>query len=150
MTRILIIFLASGAFCGFLPYAPGTFGSALGIILFYLICPLPAAIYLLSLITFFFLAVWLAYQAENIFKLKDSPKIVIDEIVGCLVSLSFVFPTFLNIMGGFLFFRLFDIIKPPPINLVHNRLPGGWAVVLDDVVAGLFANILLQILNNWW
>lgn len=149
MTRILIIFLASGAFCGFLPYAPGTFGSVLGIIFFYLISPLPPAIYLLSLITFFFLAVWLAYHGENIFKLKDSPKIVIDEIIGCLVALSFVYPSLSNIMGGFLFFRIFDIIKPPPINLVHHRLPGGWAVVLDDVIAGIFANILLQILNYW-
>ncbi|MGQ9693189.1 MAG: phosphatidylglycerophosphatase A family protein [Thermodesulfobacteriota bacterium] len=150
MIRLIIIFLASGAFCGFLPYAPGTFGSLLGLILFYFISPFPPTIYLLSLITFFFLAVWLAYHGENIFKLRDSPKIVIDEIVGCLVSLSFVPPSFLNLIGGFLFFRIFDIIKPPPINLVHHRLSGGWAVVLDDLIAGLLANILLQILNYWW
>ncbi len=149
MIRIIIIFLASGAFSGFLPFAPGTFGSLLGIIVFYFLHLLPSAIYLLTTITFFFLAVWAAQCGEKIFKVKDSPKIVIDEILGCLVSLSFSPFSFFNILGGFLFFRLFDIIKPPPINLIHQRLKGGWAVVLDDLAAGVAANILMQILNYW-
>ncbi len=149
MARIIIIFWASGAFSGFLPFAPGTFGSLLGIIIFYFLHFLPMGIYLLTIITFFFLAVWVAQYGEKIFKVKDSPKIVIDEILGCLVSLSFSPFSFFNILGGFLFFRLFDIIKPPPINLVHQRLKGGWAIVLDDVAAGLVANILIQILKYW-
>ena len=148
MTKLIIIFLASGAFTGFIPFAPGTFGSLLGIIIFYFIAPLPPAIYLLTIITLFFLAVWLAHYGENIFKLKDSPKIVIDEILGCLISISFIPFSLANIIGGFLFFRLFDIIKPPPINLVHQRLSGGWAVVLDDVIAGFCANVILRILNQ--
>lgn len=149
MVRIILIFLASGAGSGFLPYAPGTFGSLVGMLVYFLFIPFSPPLYFLTTATIFFLAVWVAGLAEVIFCEKDSPKIVIDEVAGYLISLSFLSPTYFNILGGFLFFRLFDIIKPIPINLIHRRLSGGWAVALDDALAGLYVNSLLQLINVW-
>lgn len=118
----------------------------MGVIIYYYFSFLPLPFYLLSTMAIFFLAVWASFHGEVIFKKKDSPQIVIDEITGYLVALSLLPPTLFTIWGGFLFFRVFDIIKPIPINLIQQRLPGGWAVVMDDVMAGLYTNILLHAL----
>jgi phosphatidylglycerophosphatase A len=92
---------------------------------------------------FTLLAVYAAGEAERIFDRKDSPRIVIDEIVGLLWSLAFVGPTIGRIVLAFFLFRFFDIVKPPPARWCQDRLPGGWGVVMDDVAAGIWANVLL-------
>ncbi len=80
---------------------------------------------------------------------RDSPKIVIDEVVGYLITMAFLPCTFTTVGGGFLFFRIFDIIKPPPAGAINRRIHGGMGVVLDDVIAGIYANILLQLAVHW-
>ena len=91
------------------------------------------------------LAVYASGEAERIFDRKDSPRIVIDEIVGLLWSLALVGPTIGRIVLAFFLFRIFDIVKPPPARWFQDRLPGGWGVVMDDVAAGIWANVALML-----
>ncbi|MBC7651996.1 MAG: phosphatidylglycerophosphatase A [Deinococcales bacterium] len=76
---------------------------------------------------------------------KDSSKVVIDEIAGMCITLLFVPVTILNIFNGLVLFRFFDIVKPLFIKKME-QLPGGWGVMMDDVLAGIYANVLLQII----
>ena len=78
-----------------------------------------------------------------------SPKIVIDEIAGYLITMALLPRTLTTVIGGFLFFRIFDIMKTPPAGSVERRLSGGLAVVLDDAVAGIYANLLLHAIIHW-
>jgi phosphatidylglycerophosphatase A len=96
----------------------------------------------------FFLGLWAAERAEMIFGEKDSPKIVIDEGVGYLVTMAFFPFTLSAVVGGFLFFRLFDIIKPFPAGLVERSVRGGAGIMLDDVIAGIYANFILRLLTR--
>jgi len=80
------------------------------------------------------------------FRKKDAPQIVIDEIAGLQFALHLITPTAWHILGGFLLFRLFDILKPFPAGTCQKRLPGGYGVVMDDVVAGIYANLSLMLL----
>ena len=91
------------------------------------------------------LAVYASGEGERIFDRKDSPRIVIDEIVGFLWSLALVGPTAGRIVAAFFLFRLTDIVKPQPARWCQDRLPGGWGVVMDDVAAGIWANVALQV-----
>lgn len=112
--------------------------------------PLSWPLYLLSALALTFLAIYVSQEAEKIFRKKDAPQIVIDEITGFLWTMFLVTPSVLHVMLGFIFFRVFDIIKPFPARLFQNRLPGGYGIVLDDVVAGIYANLLLLILVKLW
>ena len=100
----------------------------------------------MTILALTFLACYVSGEAEKIFQRKDASAIVIDEIVGFLWAMLFITPTWVHMIGGFLLFRLFDITKPFPARLCERRLPGGYGVVGDDVVAGIYANIALQIL----
>lgn len=75
----------------------------------------------------------------------DSGEIVIDEVVGMLIALLWIPPTFPNLAIGFLLFRVFDIVKVWPASTIDRRVPGGVGVVLDDVVSGIYANLLMQL-----
>ena len=105
---------------------------------------------LLSVVAFTFLAIHYAGKAEALFGIKDSPRIVIDEIVGLQWTLIFIAPTWVHIGLGFLFFRFFDIVKPFPANVFQDRLPGGWGIVADDVMAGIYGNVVLWIAIRMW
>ena len=94
-------------------------------------CPLVVAI-----------GIWAANQAETYFKRKDPGHVVIDEIAGQLVALLFMAPTPGRLIGGFFLFRLFDILKPYPARRLE-ALPGGTGIMLDDLVAGAYANVAL-------
>jgi phosphatidylglycerophosphatase A len=144
-----IKWLASGCYSGYFPLAPGTAGTMLGIPVYFLFSFFPPAIYLLSSAAAFFLGWWASERAEVIFARRDSPKIVIDEIVGYLITMALLPRTLTMVIGGFLFFRIFDIIKPFPAGLIESRVSGGLAVVLDDAVAGIYANLLLQAIIHW-
>ncbi|UCD85626.1 MAG: phosphatidylglycerophosphatase A [Deltaproteobacteria bacterium] len=154
--RGLIIFLATGGYTGYFPFAPGTVGSLVGVgiyvFLWFLLGEVPprrifpVSVYLLSLLALFFLTSWLAAEAERIFEQKDCRKIVIDEIVGYLVTMSFLPPRVEYVILGFICFRFFDILKPYPVGAFERKLGGGYAVVADDVMAGIYANIVLQVL----
>jgi phosphatidylglycerophosphatase A len=97
-----------------------------------------------------FLAVWVAGEAERLLGQKDAGSIVIDEIVGMVVALAVLPLTPFNLAAGFIAFRVFDISKPFPARLIDARVPGGWGIVLDDVVAGVYSNILLRALSAFF
>ena len=147
--RAFFIVLATGLGSGYCPFAPGTAGTAMGILFFLGFSQFSPLLYLLTLIAFIFLSAWIAEGGENIFGKKDAPPIVIDEIAGFLVAMLWIPFSWLNVGIGFFLFRLFDILKPFPARLIDKKLPGGWGIVLDDIAAGLYANIILQGLGRW-
>lgn len=136
--------ISSGIFIGYVPLAPGTFGSLLAIV-FYLFLPE----YIVNRIWIFlpvlyFLGVWTATHCEEFWG-KDNRRIVIDEIVGMFVTLVFL-PVNVKILClGFFLFRAFDIVKPPPIRFLE-RLPRGWGVMTDDLMAGVYTNLVLRLI----
>ena len=149
MLERFIIFLASAGYSGYFPYAPGTAGTLLGILLYLFFSLFSPSIYLLSTAATFSVAVWASGRAEVIWQERDNPRIVIDEVVGYLITMTFLPRTFTAVVGGFLFFRILDIIKPYPIGRIDRKMKGGLAVVLDDAVAGIYVNFLLQAIYRW-
>lgn len=149
MSERFIIWLASAGYSGYCPLAPGTAGTLVGILVYFVFSAFPPAIYLLSVAAVFFLALWVSERAEIIYGKRDSSRIVIDEVVGFLITMALLPCTLTTIIGGFLFFRLLDIIKPPPIGAIDRRMKGGLAVVLDDAVAGIYVNLLLRAIHQW-
>lgn len=148
--RKVILFFATAAGAGYSPWAPGTMGSLVGLLLYVPLSRLPFHLYLVTLLGLIFLAVWVSAIAEVLLKQKDAQKIVIDEVVGILVSLAFLPVSWMNLLIGFVLFRLFDAWKPFPVRLCQDRLPGGWGVVMDDVMAGVYANLALRILVSFF
>jgi phosphatidylglycerophosphatase A len=140
------LFLASGFGVGYSPVASGTVGTLLSIPIYLVLSRIPFPLYELTLVTFFFLSSWISDQAQRYWGKKDDPRIVIDEIMGYLITMLWLPKTILFIIFGFLLFRFFDIVKPPPIRLLE-KARGGYGVVLDDVLAGVYANIILQLLQ---
>jgi len=92
----------------------------------------------------------LSQQGERIFGDKDPPCIVIDEIAGFQWAMFLVGPTVLHVFAGFVLFRFFDILKVFPAGYLQKWLPGGFGVVTDDVVAGMYSNIALLLLIKFW
>lgn len=144
-----VIFIATGGFAGFFPIAPGTVGTFVGLLFCFLFSNFSLPIYFLSLAALFFLGIWSADRAELELGQKDSPKIVIDEVLGYLTTMVLIPFNSANAIAGFLFFRLFDIIKPPPARKIDRQMKGGAAVILDDAVAGLYANVTMQLFLFW-
>jgi phosphatidylglycerophosphatase A len=141
-----IMLAATGFGSGYAPLAPGTAGTLVGIPLFLVFSALPWALWLITVVAFAFLAWHVSEEAEKLFGRKDARCIVIDEIAGLQWSLFLIAPTALHVVLGFFLFRLFDIVKPFPARLFEDRLPGGLGVVADDLAAGVYANVALQIL----
>jgi phosphatidylglycerophosphatase A len=139
-----IKFLASGFGSGLAPIAPGTFGTLAGVPICLLCLPLPWFLRLLVVLALMALAIYVSGRAEEIYSKKDDQRIVIDEIIGFQVTMLPVTITILHLCAGFVLFRVFDILKPFPLNNLQ-RLPGGWGVVLDDVGAGIYAGLVLFI-----
>ena len=145
MNQKAIKFLASGFGSGLAPIAPGTFGTLAGVPICLLCLPLPWFLRLLFVLALMALSVYITGRAEEIYQRKDDQRIVIDEIIGFQVAMLPVAITGLHLGVAFVLFRLFDILKPFPLNNLQ-RLPGGWGVVLDDVGAGIYAGALMLIL----
>jgi len=148
----LVRFLATGAYLGYSPVAPGTAGAFGCAVLLWFVMPevMPAGpplsvlSVLVSVAAFVCLSIWAAAAAEPSFG-KDSGRIVIDEFAGMVITL-ILLPKSLFVFGvGFLLFRVLDIVKPFPAGRAES-LPGGWGVVMDDVVAGIYANVLLRLM----
>ncbi|MEE9280727.1 MAG: phosphatidylglycerophosphatase A [Myxococcota bacterium] len=141
----MILFAATGGGAGYLPLAKGTAGSVVGLGLYAAAAPLPTGLFLLLATGVAASAVWIAGRAEQLLGRKDDSRIVIDEVAGMLVSLALL-PARIDVaVVAFVLFRLFDIWKPPPARRAE-RLGGGVGVVMDDVVAGLYANLAGQLL----
>ncbi len=130
---------------GYLPLAPGTWGSVCGLI-FVELFDLASPIYFLIIAIGICAGVIASGVAENVIGEKDSGHIIIDEFVGFLVAAYTVPHTHILLIAAFLLFRVFDILKPFPINRLEKRLSGGLGIMADDILAGIFANILLQVL----
>lgn len=154
----LAVAVATGGGAGLMPIAPGTFGSAVGLALFYgLFVSAKSFPHLLQSIVFIagfalaVLGVWAGTRAERVFSRKDAQEIVIDEVCGQFITYALVAPYLIAadtkpaiiLAIGFLLFRLFDIYKPYPINRLQY-LEGGLGVMMDDVLAGIYAAVVLS------
>lgn len=147
--NFFIKLLATWGGSGYSPFASGTVGSLAAIPFYLWLARLPLPFYLLTLAAFFFLSCWISGKAEIIFQEKDSGKIVIDEVVGYLVTMTAIPFDWRYIVAGFFLFRLFDIVKPPPANWFDRKLKNGYGVVLDDVAAGFYAWLCLFVLSRF-
>jgi phosphatidylglycerophosphatase A len=142
--------LATGLGSGFAPLLPGTAGTLVGIPLYLIFSTLAWPLLLITSLAFTFLAWYVADRAERLFGQKDAQCIVIDEVAGLQWTLFLVVPTLPHLVAGFVLFRLFDITKPFPARFFQERLPGGCGIVADDLAAGVYGNIALQILIRWF
>jgi len=154
----LAVFIATGFGVGFIPFGPGTFGSVVGLILAYgLISAFSPDAVLLQNAVFVVSAIlagvgiWAGTQAERIFDRKDAGQVVIDEVCGQVISFALIAPYIVRLpqwrwwmIAGFLLFRLFDIFKPYPINRLQS-LEGGLGVMMDDLIAGIYAAVVLSV-----
>lgn len=140
------------AFCrlgvaGLAPRAPGTWGTLVGCLLApFLFFPLPFTWRVIVLVAVFVIGSLAATRAEEILGEKDPGQVVIDELAGVwLVFLPYARPSLWLMLTAFIFFRIFDIFKPWPVRASENWLPGGWGVMIDDIVAGAWALLFVQI-----
>ena len=138
-------FLAFGCGSGLAPTAPGTVGTLAAIPLYLLLNQLPLNTYLLLLIAAFGLGIWLCGASARALGVHDHGGIVWDEFVGFWITMVAAPPGWQWVLAGFLLFRLFDILKPFPINGLDRRIGGGLGIMLDDAVAGTFAWFCLQL-----
>lgn len=139
----IIKLIASLFYLGYFPVAPGTVASFAGVVL-YLLFANNLAIYLFVTAIFLILGFVVSGKAEEIFAKKDARQIVIDEVSGMLISLLFLPRRPVIIILAFLVFRLFDILKPPPIRRLE-AIRGGAGVMLDDILAGIYTNLIFRL-----
>ena len=147
LTNKAAVFLATGFYIGKIPLAPGTFGSLIGLPLCFLLAKIQLSAAIIAVLLIVALAIWISNVAERTLERKDPGCIVIDEIAGMVVTLIGLPFTLTTAVLGFILFRILDILKPFPIRILDKRLPGGLGIVADDVVAGIFANVLIRIFS---
>jgi phosphatidylglycerophosphatase A len=138
---------------GYLPKAPGTWGTFAALPLWWAMQDLTPLVYTLLTALFVGLAVAISSRAEAIYGAHDVQRIVIDEVVGLLCTVIGVPWRWPEIIAAFVLFRLLDALKPPPINWFDEKVPGGLGVVIDDVAAGLIGCALLHLgclLHGGW
>jgi phosphatidylglycerophosphatase A len=145
MKRFAIL-LATFGYVGYFPIAPGTAGSAAALLLYALLRWLGLPWVDLAVVATLCLAgFWAADVAERHYGREDPGYVVLDEVVGMLLTLLFIPVTWSGVLAGFLLFRLFDIVKPAPARQCE-RLHGGVGIMMDDVVAGIYGNLALRLL----
>ncbi len=145
MTRRGLRALASGLGAGYCPRAPGTAGTLLAVPLAWALASLPAPTQLSLLALALPAAARVCGRAAEADGRDDPGWIVLDEIVGfCFAIVLAAAPTAVSMALAFVLFRLFDILKPPPIRWIERSFPGGWGILLDDVAAGLYARAALE------
>ena len=151
MRRIALL-LASSCGLGYAPLVPGTVGTIAGLPAFWLMAGLSPSGYLLTWALITAVAVWAAGEAGRHYGVVDDGRIVIDELSGYLVTVAFLPWNWLTALLGFGWFRLFDILKPPPVGWIDRHCKNGFGVVFDDVAAGIFAagalRLTLHLLEN--
>ena len=140
-----LLFVATGFFIGTVPFAPGTFGSLIGLPVCFLLSRLNLLQSVIYILVFILFAIGIASAAEKILKQKDPGQIVIDEIAGLMVTFAGLPFNLKTALAGFIIFRVFDILKPFPIRILERRVGGGTGVVLDDVLAGVYGNLILRL-----
>ena len=137
-------FIATGFFSGYSPVASGTAGSAVGLLFFALPGFQSPAVLGAASVAGLIIGAYVSGLMERSFG-EDPSIVVIDEIAGMWISLLFLPPTIASALAAFLFFRIFDIIKPPPARQLE-RIKGGWGIMLDDAAAAVYANAAVRLL----
>lgn len=138
-------FIAFGLGSGAMPFAPGTFGTLMAIPFYLLLQPLPLLFYLIFVLIFIVFSSWISDRLSRDIQVHDHPGMCIDEFAGFFVTMIHAPTGWPWILFGFLLFRLFDIWKPWPIHVLDEKIQGGFGMVLDDIVAGLFALVVIQL-----
>lgn len=141
-----IKYIATLGFIGYLPIAPGTFAT-LSACVIYIITKPSLKILSIFLIIIIPLGFVCAHRAERLLNEKDSRHIVIDEFCGYLLSVFFVTFNIPNALLAFFLFRIFDILKPFPIKTLESSLSGGIGIMVDDMIAALYTNIIMHLIN---
>ena len=144
MSKFLTKFIATLFFVGYFPKAPGTLASLVILVIAWFLLPMGLQAGLIVCVIAIILSLWSSSKAEELLG-KDNRRIVIDETAGMLVSIFLVAKSVNLYLAAFFLFRFFDVIKPFPIRKLE-KLKSGWGVTLDDVAAGVCANIVLQLL----
>ena len=137
--------IATGFGTGYSPVAPGSVGTLVGIPVYLWLAGYSWPFHLMGIVVLSCLAVYTAGVAETASGQRDPGIIVIDEIAGFQVALFLITPTLWHVIGGYILFRIFDIVKVFPANLCDARLHGGFGIVADDIIAGIYANLVLQL-----
>jgi phosphatidylglycerophosphatase A len=141
----LAVFIATVGYCGYFPVAPGTVGSAAGLVFYLLVWWTQSPLVEVTLIALLFAAgIWAGTTSERYFGGIDPGPIVLDEVVGMLITLAFIPVGLSGALIGFLLFRLFDVVKPFPAGRLE-KLHGGLGVMADDAMAAIYANIALRL-----
>lgn len=143
ISRVPALALASAFGVGYIPLASGTFGSAAGLVLWALL-PDTASAQAIAIAALFAIGCWSGTVAERHFNRSDPSQVVIDEVMGMLITLFLNPVAWPGAVGAFFLFRVFDVIKPYPANRLE-RLPGGLGVMADDGVAAIYANLVLRV-----
>lgn len=145
VTKDLRYFIAFGFGSGLMPFAPGTFGTLAAIPIYLLMSGLSWPLYIGFVIVSFFVGVHLCNEITHELKTQDYPGIVWDECVGYWITMFLAPPGWQWIVFGFILFRIFDILKPPPIRQVERSFKDGMGIMFDDVLAGMMAWAILQL-----
>lgn len=136
--------------CGFIKFAPGTIGSLVALPLAWMLVQFGGILALTIATTLLFLiGVWAAHTYILTVEDEDPPQVVIDEVVGQCLTLMVVPVDFVYYLVGFVLFRIFDIIKPWPVNWADKNIKGGLGIMLDDVLAGIYAGVVLWGIRLW-
>ncbi len=136
--------IGSGLFTGYIPIASGTFGSIVALLIYFIPGFEKLWIIIPAIILLFIYGVYVSYKFENIYG-KDPAECTVDEVVGTWIALIALPKTLLIVITSFFIWRLLDIIKPFPARTAEN-LPGGWGIMMDDVISGIYSLILVHII----
>lgn len=141
-----LYFIAFGLGSGAVPFAPGTFGTLMAIPFYLLLRQLPLLYYLVFLVAFIAFSSWISSRVSREIHEHDHPGMCIDEFVGFFVTMINAPLGWPWVVLGFALFRIFDIWKPWPIRYLDEKVHGGFGMILDDIVAGVFAMAIIQII----
>lgn len=145
----LAIFISTFFYAGLFPYAPGTVGSICGFVIYvFLFRYLNPYEYALACLFIFAVGVYYASESERLLGFKDPPQVVIDEVLGYLLTMAGGFYAGYSLvyaLVGLGFFRFFDILKPFPVRYIDEKMTGGIGIMLDDVAAAVFSAIILML-----
>jgi phosphatidylglycerophosphatase A len=139
----LALLVATVMGVGYAPFAPGTFGTAAGLLL-WAVLPTAPAVQALAILALFAAGSWSGSVAERHFGRTDPGQVVVDEVMGMLITLFMIPVGWWGAVAGFLIFRVADVLKPFPANRLE-RLPGGVGVMADDAMAAVYANVALRV-----
>ncbi|MBA3499675.1 MAG: phosphatidylglycerophosphatase A [Deltaproteobacteria bacterium] len=146
----IVKLLATALGAGYSPVAPGTCGTAVTVPLVWALSWLPMWQWVIVCVAITALGIAVAHSADRMWGTKDSQRIVIDEVAGyCITMIPVARDHWAPLAVGFVVFRFFDIVKPPPVRWIDQNLPGGWGVVLDDAAAGVMGAAVMVLLGHF-